>query len=234
MLLPAITGKVEMVYEGEQQGAEVVARKIIGDAVRKAFDARFPAVGKELGSGGDDDTGPYAPIVHWFSQGNFVTLADELSFADHRAELERVPGLFALVREHAASAGATPEDEAFAAELVLEGLHQHVKLTRHDLDSTVSYKEMLEAPAPPAATPVERRRQLAATDAPPLRSSRPRTPAPAARVAGPEAPVPAARPRHLGATSKRRWSGCGTCSARVTSTRRWTWRPSSLSSKRSA
>src|SRR5262249_57936924 len=40
--LPAITGKVEMVYEGEQQGAEVVAKKLIGAAVKKLFDAKFP------------------------------------------------------------------------------------------------------------------------------------------------------------------------------------------------
>ncbi len=58
MLLPAITGKVEMVYEGEQQGAEVVARRLIGQAVKKVFDARFPEVGKEVGSGGEDDTRP--------------------------------------------------------------------------------------------------------------------------------------------------------------------------------
>src|SRR5947199_7766966 len=44
MLLPAITGKVEMVYEGEQQGAEVVARKLIGTAVAKLFESKFPAV----------------------------------------------------------------------------------------------------------------------------------------------------------------------------------------------
>src|SRR5436190_21190523 len=44
MLLPAITGKVEMVYEGEQQGAEVVARKLIGLAVGKLFESKFPPV----------------------------------------------------------------------------------------------------------------------------------------------------------------------------------------------
>src|SRR5438045_704886 len=44
MLLPAITGKVEMVYEGEQQGAEVVARKLIGMAVAKLFESKFPPV----------------------------------------------------------------------------------------------------------------------------------------------------------------------------------------------
>src|SRR4030095_16825368 len=44
MVLPAITGKVEMVYEGEQQGAEVVARKLIGVALAKLFESRFPPV----------------------------------------------------------------------------------------------------------------------------------------------------------------------------------------------
>ncbi len=139
-LLPALTGKLEMVYEGEQQGPEVVARKLIGQAVRKLFDARFPEVGKELGSGGDEDRGPYAEILRWFAAGHVVTLSDETSFADHREALAAVPGLF----EIAAGVGGGPEMEAFWAELVLDGLHQHLKLARHDLDSTVSYKEMLK------------------------------------------------------------------------------------------
>jgi magnesium chelatase subunit I len=140
MLLPAITGKVEMVYEGEQQGAEVVARRLIGQAVKKAFDGRFPEVGKELGSGGDEDTGPYAAMVRWFAEGNSVTISDEQSFADYEAEMERVPGLAELAARH----GKRREERALAAELVLEGLHQHLKLARNDLDSQVSYKEMVK------------------------------------------------------------------------------------------
>lgn len=140
MVLPAITGKVEMVYEGEQQGAEVVARRLIGNAVKKVFDARFPEVGKELGSAGAEDSGPYTPIVRWFAAGNVVTLSDEQPFAEFEAELARIPALAALVDAH----GETPEEKAFAAELVLEGLHQHLKLARQDLDSQVSYKEMVK------------------------------------------------------------------------------------------
>jgi magnesium chelatase subunit I len=140
MLLPAITGKVEMVYEGEQQGAEVVARRLVGQALRKVFDERFPEVGKELGSAANDDQGPYAPIVHWFSEGNAVTLSDEQSFADYEAELARVPGL----AEITSRSGRTREERALAAEMVLEGLHQHLKLARNDLDSQVSYKEMVK------------------------------------------------------------------------------------------
>ena len=92
MLLPAITGKVEMVYEGEQQGAEVVARKLIGQAVKKVFDARFPEVGKEAGSGGEDDKGPYARMIRWFADGNAVTVSDEQPFADYEAEIYKRAG----------------------------------------------------------------------------------------------------------------------------------------------
>ena len=137
-LLPAITGKVEMVYEGEQKGAEVVARALIGTAVKKRFAAEFPAVGREVGTA--EDRGPYAAIVAWFAAGGTVTLSDEQTFAQYEAELRRVPGLLNLVE----GAGASPQEGAFAAEVVLEGLHQHLKLGREDLDSAVSYREMVK------------------------------------------------------------------------------------------
>jgi len=140
MLLPAITGKVEMVYEGEQQGVEVVARQIIGQAVRKVFDQRFPRVGKEVGTGSEEDQGPYAAIVRWFSEGNSVTVSDEQTFPEYQAELARVPGLLDLVADQS----ATPQEQALHAEMVLEGLHQHLKLARQDLDSQISYKEMVK------------------------------------------------------------------------------------------
>ena len=145
-LLPALTGKLEMVYEGEQQGPEVVARKLIGTAVKKLFESRFPELERDNPAANPDEPGPYAPILAWFAAGNAVTLSDELPFRDYEAELARVPGLAALAQ---AAAPATPpgmsrEQAAFWAELVLDGLHQSVKLARHDLDSTVSYKELLK------------------------------------------------------------------------------------------
>jgi len=140
LLAPAITGKIEMVYEGEQQGAEMVARKLIGTAVLKTFQTKFPEVGREAGSGGEDDTGPYAAMLAWFAAGNEVQISDEQPFADYREELERVPGLMEL----ASTRGQSPEDRAFWAELILDGLHQSVKLARQDLDSTIRYKEMLK------------------------------------------------------------------------------------------
>jgi magnesium chelatase subunit I len=161
LLAPAITGKVEMVYEGEQQGAEVVVKKLVGAAVLKTFQRLFPEVAREptrdgmrelgrdsLGAapapsaaaGSKTSLDPYAPILAWFAAGHEVTLSDEMPFAEYERELARVPGLAAL----AAPRGKTREERAFWAELALEGLHQSVRLARLDLDSTISYKEMLK------------------------------------------------------------------------------------------
>ena len=141
-LLPAITGKVEMVYEGEQQGAEVVARKIIGDAMKRVFQKDFPKVERSLGSGGEDDTGPYSEIVAWFAAGGRVDISDDQTFVEYREQLEQVPGLVELAREHGGA--ASDQEICLNAELILEGLHQHLKLSREDLDSQVSYKELVK------------------------------------------------------------------------------------------
>ena len=71
-----------------------------------------------------------------------MTLSDELPFAAYEAELARVPGLLDLAKK--TSGAKTRQEQALAAETILEGLHQHLKLARQDLDSRVSYKEMLK------------------------------------------------------------------------------------------
>ncbi|MFZ5786338.1 MAG: magnesium chelatase [Acidobacteriota bacterium] len=135
-VLPAITGKVEMVYEGEQQGPALVARALVGAAVKRAFLQHFPAPGRD----GDADAGPYAEVVRWFAAGNALTLSDEQPAAEHLEALRSVPGLWRLVADRA------PDDPSrvFLAELVLEGLHQHARLAREDMDSGVSYREAVK------------------------------------------------------------------------------------------
>jgi magnesium chelatase subunit I len=165
--LPAITGKVEMVYEGEQQGAEVIAKKLIGTAVKKLFDAKFPPPDsgrpserrRQEAEDEDEISGPqrrasrmappaekihplYEPIVAWFAAGNRITLSDDAPFKDHLASLQSVPNLKKAVEEHFSP--ASTEELAIGMELVLEGLTQHLKIAREDLDSRVSYTEMLK------------------------------------------------------------------------------------------
>jgi magnesium chelatase subunit I len=165
--LPAITGKVEMVYEGEQQGAEVIAKKLIGSAVKKLFDSRFPAPDagrpterrRQEVEDDEETAGPvrrartapapaekihplYEPIAAWFAAGNKVTLSDDTPFAEHLAALQSIPGLEKAVEQRFSP--ASKEELAIGMELVLEGLTLHLKIAREDLDSRVSYAEMLK------------------------------------------------------------------------------------------
>ena len=172
--LPAITGKVEMVFEGEQQGAEIVAKKLIGDAVKSLFESRFPPVEgpraraesrrrPRNGELDDDDVsgpttleraegrrtasaaaapapGPYDDIVSTFTDERKIVLSDDTPFSEHLKTLESVKGLSDFVLKH-----AKPRDHyerAFLMELVLEGLVQHLRIAREDLDSTVTYAEL--------------------------------------------------------------------------------------------
>jgi magnesium chelatase subunit I len=178
MVLPAITGKVEMVYEGEQQGAEVVARKLIGTAVSKLFEQKFPPV-ERAGSRGterrydvdQDDLDDvfagrrrqqikkeppkreepprdkrqepnYDTILAWFMEGNKITLSDEMPFAKHFAELKRVPKLAETAAKYVQA--ARDEEQAFWMEMILEGLHQALRLAREDLDSTITFHELMK------------------------------------------------------------------------------------------
>jgi magnesium chelatase subunit I len=181
MVLPAITGKVEMVYEGEQQGAEVVARKLIGLAIGKLFETVLPPVERagvaqraererrgygEIEHDDLDDAfagrrvktkkeaareepKPPAPsepaydsILGWFASGNKITLSDEQPFAEYLAELRRVPGLADVARKYAKP--TRDEELAFWMEMVLEGLHQALRLSREDLDSTITFQELMK------------------------------------------------------------------------------------------
>lgn len=142
MVVPAITGKVEMVYEGEQQGAEVVARKLIGEAVKKTFTRRFPKVGRELTASDEEAAGPYQGIVRFFAEGGQVMVSDEMPFEEYLKQLRQVPGLLELAEGFADEPAI--EARALTAEIILEGLHQHLKIAREDVDSLISYKEMVK------------------------------------------------------------------------------------------
>jgi len=177
MVLPAITGKVEMVYEGEQQGAEVVARKLIGTAVGKLFESKFPPVERAGVSGradrryemDQDDLDDafagrrvkkpqpppreeprtnvksepnYDGILAWFVDGNKVTVSDEQPFAEYFRELNRIPKLAETARKYVQA--KNDFEQAFWMEMVLEGMHQALRLAREDLDSTITFHELMK------------------------------------------------------------------------------------------
>jgi magnesium chelatase subunit I len=157
--LPALTGKIELVYEGEQEGLTKVARLLTGKAVAKVFKRYFPeaykprprakgrpgqpALAAAAALDGVDESSPYREVIAWFTRGNKLDVADEMADRDYRASLGRVTGLMAIAAKHL-PAGASEGDTFVAMELVLEGLHQNSLLSKEDLDHGFAYGDMLQ------------------------------------------------------------------------------------------
>ena len=117
--LPAITGKIELEYEGELVGGAAIARELIRHAADATLRAHAPHASTD-------------EIVMWFDGGAALQVTDEAAANTLRAAFETVPGLMALVVEHDL---APARDDAFmagACELVLEALVARRKITRNE------------------------------------------------------------------------------------------------------
>ena len=136
-MVPALTGKLELVYEGEQEGAVNVAKHIIGKAVNKTFKSLFPDPQKRSES---EEQGEYQDVLNWFAKGNLLEIPDLLSTKEYRKRLENISGLQDVVRKYAKN---SQDDEHALMDLVIEALHQNSKLGKEDTDETRTYSDML-------------------------------------------------------------------------------------------
>lgn len=137
-VVPAITGKVELVYEGEQEGPYLVAINLLGKSLKKLFLDHFPDPDK-LRKGRDRD--PYGVIRAWFSGGNAVNLLNDMSDNDYRAALDGVAGLRKFVE---ANLEQVQGDEQYLyMELVLHGLAEFQVISKDMLEAKLSFRDTL-------------------------------------------------------------------------------------------
>ncbi|MEQ9101261.1 MAG: sigma 54-interacting transcriptional regulator [Imperialibacter sp.] len=140
-VLPSITGKVELVYEGEQEGPGIVAQNLVGKAIRSQFLLYFPnpeEIRKKRNA-----TNPYKAITDWFGEGNMVDLLNESAEKEHRKLLEGVPGLKELVKEYHKQ--ADDKLKYFLMEFALHGLAEFSQLSKHHLATGTSFKDLLSS-----------------------------------------------------------------------------------------
>ena len=149
--IAAMSGKLELVYEGEQEGAHKVASKIIGSALRSVFEAHFPGVyatrarqgRKQKEAVPQREEGPYKPVIDWFAKGKRLELTDEMPDADFAVALQSVPELENLTRQYMKD---LPRQQGpVGMEFLLEGLHQSSLLAKEDIDRGILYCDMLGA-----------------------------------------------------------------------------------------
>ena len=117
--LPAITGKLELEYEGEMKGADFVGRELIRSAIAKTYDTYFKGTDTQQ-------------IVQWFDLGGEIQLADTAASAEALPALRGIQGLL----EKTVKVGVGPKDavegQVSAAEFILEGLHAHKRIGRNE------------------------------------------------------------------------------------------------------
>ena len=138
-LIPAITGKVELVYEGEQEGSEEVALMLISDATKTLFNSYFPSIPKLQRT---DDNGPYKELIDWFVAGNQLELLDTDSENEYKAKLNSVTPFDELISKYCSDQKDTDE-VYFLKELVLWGLSAYDKLSRKPYDGGNQFKDIV-------------------------------------------------------------------------------------------
>src|SRR5580700_10978240 len=117
--LPAITGKLELEYEGEMKGADHVSRELIRNAVAKAFDTYLHGVNMNQ-------------VVQWFDLGGEIQLSDNAGAREVLQGLGQIQGLMEKLTKLNVGPKEPAEVQVSAAEFVLEGLHAHKKIGRNE------------------------------------------------------------------------------------------------------
>lgn len=136
-IVPSITGKVELLYEGEQEGAGFVAQTLIENAVKTLFPKYFPKIEKLEKK---DERTPYDEITQWFFDSEGIELYDGLSEDDYHRTLESVSPLKKLVKKYNPDLNGT--EFYFLIEFALWGLVAFNKLSKHRFDKGLQFEDL--------------------------------------------------------------------------------------------
>lgn len=139
-VIPAITGKVELVYEGEQEGPNIVAQNLVGKAIRTQFLNYFPDPDKFRKQ---KEKSPYKKISDWFGDGNSVDLLHDMPQPEFEKKLKGVPGLAELINDF--HKGQDTATKLFLMEFALHGLAEFSLISKHNLSAGLQFKDLLSS-----------------------------------------------------------------------------------------
>ena len=144
-IIPSITGKIELVYEGEQEGPFQVATNLLDKSIRSQFVQYFPnpdaAKKKRTNAQQPPVENPYRSIQTWFDKGNAVNIFFNSKDADKIQELYRVDGLHALVKK--LFKNANEKEAALLMEFVLHGLAAYSMISKKSVEGKVEFKDLM-------------------------------------------------------------------------------------------
>lgn len=143
-IIPSITGKIELVYEGEQEGPYQVAFNLLERSIRTQFGQYFPnpeSLKKKRSKEATSEENPYKSIIKWFDTGNTLNIFFETRDEDKVQLLYKVDGLHALVKKYFKAANAM--ENALLMEFVLHGLAAHSLISKKVLEGKIEFKDLM-------------------------------------------------------------------------------------------
>src|SRR3990172_8475420 len=148
--LPGMTGKIELVFEGEQEGSVKVSKALVGKAVREVFKGYFPDPLERKQKHHAESRTPlmdseYQTVINWFESGNKIEISDDMTLDEYFKELDRVKGLRELTCRHMKIDHNDRYHLASAMEFVLDGLHQSSRIAKDEVDHLTAYKDLVQS-----------------------------------------------------------------------------------------
>lgn len=146
-IIPSITGKIELVYEGEQEGPYQVALNLLDKAIRSQFIQYFPnpeTFKKRRNTGKEstrEEENPFKAIIRWFDNGNSVDTPFSLTDKEKVVQLYAVNGLHALVKKYFSKANEM--ETALLMEFVLHGLASYSFISKKMVDNRIEFKDLI-------------------------------------------------------------------------------------------
>ena len=139
-VIPAITGKIELVYEGELEGPAKVANILVGKSIKNLMVQFFPDPEKLKKS---KNTNPYSEIINWFGSGHTVNILDNLSGRDYKNILLSVPGLKSVVKQF--HPRLSENQQFLLMEFLLHGLSEFSQVSKSFLDNGFAFTDMFNS-----------------------------------------------------------------------------------------
>lgn len=136
-IIPSITGKVELVYEGEQEGAAYVAQNLIGSAIHTFFPGYFPKIEKLEKP---DEKTPYTDLVEWFFAESGFELLDDATDEEYQSILGAIVPLEILVKKYQPQ--LEKEDKFFMKEFILWAMVEYKKLSKDRISEGYQFKDV--------------------------------------------------------------------------------------------
>jgi len=139
-VIPSITGKIELVYEGEQEGPSKVANILIGKAIKNLFQTYFPTPDKLKKS---QTQSPYQSIVGWFSKGSTIDLLNNAPDKDYEKALLSIPGLRDFVKKFFPD--ADEKTVLLMMEFTLHGMAEFSLISKFRMETGLQFKDILSS-----------------------------------------------------------------------------------------